>query len=57
MNKCEAVNSHNRSWVTRGKFFVLGRIDENAIIGQTTTNLIIGNFCDKNTPKSSLNNS
>lgn len=27
----------------------LTRIDEPAILGQTTPNLTIGNFCDKNT--------
>lgn len=41
----------------REKFLVLGRIDETATLGQTTPNLTIGNFCDKNTQKSSLNNS
>ena len=40
-----------------GKFLEVGSADKTAIIGPTKLNSIIGNFCVKNTSKSSLNNS
>ena len=40
-----------------GKFLEVGSADKTAIIGPTTLNSTIGNFCVKIEPKSSLNNS